>query len=153
QQTHVVSRRESDGSAQTASFWYATPDGATAFISSRTPLTADASPDGDDLYRYDAASDQLTDLTPDTDPGGASLSNVLGVSDAGSYVFFVAGGAPTAGASAGMQNLYVWHDGTTRLIGTLASNFQDLTLRGSGDVSPNGRFLGFAFSGEVAGPH
>ena len=163
-QTKVVSRMQSDGSAQDATMWYATPDGSKAFITSRAPLTNDASPAGFDLYAYDAKSDQLTDLTPDAaDASGASVTKVLGVGDDGSYVYFIAGGALASGASVVSPNLYVWHDGTTSLIGTLASNSSELTAGnglgtpGSGgggwNVSPNGRFLAFTFNGQIVGPH
>ena len=48
---------------------------------------------GADLYRYDATTDQLTDLT--VDPGsenGAEVVGVLGASDDGSRVYFAANG-------------------------------------------------------------
>lgn len=168
-QTKLVSKRESDGSAQPATFWYATTDGSEAFITSDAQLTDTASPAGNDLYRYDAASGQLTDLTPDrADPGGADITGVLGVSEDGAYVYFVARGALTPDASADMTNLYVKHgDDPPRLIGALASNDFEITaplntnglgLGGGGGaagwrVSPNGHYLGFTFDGQITGQH
>ncbi len=52
---------------------------------------------------------------------------VLGVSDDGGWVYFVAtgvlentGGVPVAGAVAGAANLYVRHEGITRLVAVLS---------------------------------
>lgn len=48
---------------------------------------------GNDLYRFDAGSGELTDLTVDTkDVNGAEVKGVLGVSDDGSDVYFAANG-------------------------------------------------------------
>lgn len=59
---------------------------------------------GNDLYRYNAKTGALTDLTPDhevTDPNGAEVKGVLGASDDGSFVYFAANGALTPGATPG----------------------------------------------------
>jgi hypothetical protein len=123
-----------------ARFWQATPDGSLAFFSSAAKLTDDATtgPDdeGNDLYRYDAESGELLDLTPDPDdPAGASVQGVLGASEDGSRVYFAADGVLAAGAtpgdcagvvgnanSSGNCNLYLWHDGTTTFLAPLAVN-------------------------------
>jgi sugar lactone lactonase YvrE len=95
---------------------------------------------GNDLYRYDASSNSLTDIVvPDTtDINGAEVKGVLGTSGEGSYVYFVANGVPddvtntpngegesaslgtcagTPGSLAeppiGICNLYAWHDDGT----------------------------------------
>ena len=150
-QTVLVSERQSDGSAQSAQFWHAARDGSKAYLTSEGRLTGDASPTANDLYQYDAGSAKLVDLTPDsTDPNGASVEFVLGTSDDGSYVYFIAFGALAAGAVSGSPNVYAWHDGTTRLVGTLAN------AAGSSPnsrVSPDGRYLGFVFSDQISGPH
>lgn len=89
---------------------------------------------GADLYRFevDGNSGNLNDLTPDVgDLSGADVQGVLGTSDDGSHVYFVANGVPDgvidssnaqgenaipgncqgAGSSAsGTCNLYLWHD-------------------------------------------
>jgi hypothetical protein len=87
---------------------------------------------GSDLYEYDVGTGGLTDLTvdphPSTDlscptieyPGGvtvppvlcgANVQGVLGTSEDGDYVYFVAGGVLANGAVAGQENLYVSHAG------------------------------------------
>jgi hypothetical protein len=100
-------------------FMAATPDGSKAFY-----LTA-----GGDLTEFDVDDEQTTDLTP-----GGSVQGVLGVSDDGSYVYFVANGVLASGASpgncagvsstrsqtlAGSCGLYVWHDGIVSFIAML----------------------------------
>jgi hypothetical protein len=96
-----------------------------------------ASP-GSDLYRYDAESRGLSDLTPDpSDPNGAEVKGVLGVAGDGSYVYFAANGvlasAPNVrgemarpgtcagimGSASGRCNLYVFHAGTVSFIARL----------------------------------
>ncbi|MBS1893794.1 MAG: hypothetical protein JST59_21045 [Actinobacteria bacterium] len=90
--------------AQPAAFIQATPDGSSAIFMSSQKLTEDAttgpSDQGKDLYRYDANTGDLTDLVPDpTDPNGAEVKGVLGISPDGSSVYFVAGGALAPGAT------------------------------------------------------
>jgi sugar lactone lactonase YvrE len=154
-QSTLVSERQSDDSAQSAALWGTSADGGIAFLTSADKLTADASPAGTYLYRYDAGADQLTDLTPHASSAG--VGKVLGVSADGTYVYFLAAGKLTAAASSTAPNLYAWHEGTTRLIGILGSKATELT----GPQSPNdywrlsasGRYLGFLFGGEIEGPH
>jgi hypothetical protein len=135
--------------------WVAsTPDGSKAFFLSCQKLTDDStavstaanscypgfnqSPQqGQDLYSYDTGTGELTDLTVDSnagDPLGAAVQGVLGVSEDGSYVYFVANGvlSPDPGASPGdctfseggqaRCNLYVYHDGATKFIASLSGN-------------------------------
>ncbi len=121
---------------QPAAFATATPDGSMAFFMSSAELTNNANTgtedQGRDLYRYDAATRALTDLTPDPTGNGAEVQGVVGVSEDGSYVYFVAnadldgaGGATTGDCAFGGDNeggecsLYVWHEGTTRFIARL----------------------------------
>jgi hypothetical protein len=118
---------------QAPTFWGATPDGSAAFFSSPGKLTADAGTgpgdEGSDLYRYNVGGHQLVDLTPNpsSGPKGADVQGVLGYSDDGSSVYFVANGILAPGASAGgcgyehfpgsqqsgngSCNLYLWHGG------------------------------------------
>jgi hypothetical protein len=103
---------------------------------------------GNDLYRYDAATGDLTDLAPDPSGDGAEVQGILGSSEDGSYVYFVANGALAEGASAGdchgrgnspleslegTCNLYVEHEGQVKFIAPLES------VSGHGDVE-NWRF-------------
>ncbi len=155
----LVSERLSDGSARSARFWNAS-DAGVGFLTSDGLLTANASAAGKDLYRYDpdVSGGELTDLTPSGEPGGSEVQAVLGISRDGNYVYFVAKGALAKGALSGASNMYVWHDGNIRFIGTLATGGSQIVTPAPGAntswrVSPNGRYLGFLFGGRLAGPH
>jgi Low-density lipoprotein receptor repeat class B/WD40-like Beta Propeller Repeat len=131
-------------------------DGAHLYWSSDPPV---GNSPGTDLYRYETTSGALTDLTPDpVDSNGAEVQGVLGVSDDGSYAYFVANGvlAPgagpgtcrprqggTSGEMQGTCNLYVIHSGKTIFIATLdASNLGD----GAGDSTNWDTGAGSAFN-------
>jgi WD40-like Beta Propeller Repeat len=104
-----------------------------------------------DLYEFepdDGSAGKLTDLTVERDGGGsAEVQGVLGASEDGSYLYFVANGVLAPGASSGncafptapagaTCSLYLWHEGETRFIATLSSNDDS----GSGNSA-----LGIAF--------
>ena len=113
---------------------------------------------------------ELTDVTPPLGSGEPAdvIGTVPGASEDGSYVYFVANGRLTEGegAVAGscpreqgnggqMCNLYVRHDGRTKLIAVLsgadtldwAGELTDLTAR----VSPNGQWLAFMSQQDLTG--
>jgi hypothetical protein len=119
--------------AQPAQFWAASADGSVVYFTSKAALTKEShtgpEPEdpGNDLYRYEVSSDgsggTLRDLTPNAyekkgggveteEPDGARVLGVVGTSEDGSYVYFVAEGRLAEGASASHPNLYVWHQGT-----------------------------------------
>ncbi len=119
-------------------FSTASSDGSRVFFTDRRKLTSDSTVNGigeRDLYEYDLTDGRLSDLTT-ADPAGADVQGVLGASEDGSYVYFVANGVlaqsppPSPGecirgnAGGGPQtcNLYVWHDGMTRFIATLSED-------------------------------
>jgi hypothetical protein len=98
---------------------------------------------GSDLYRYDYESQgdggKLTDLTADSEPGdpnGAEVFGILGNSDDGSTVYFVANGVLAQGATrggckpgvgggegvGGVCNLYVSQDGQITYIGKITEH-------------------------------
>ncbi len=106
-------------------------DGQTVLFTSANELTEDANTGesggvpndaGSDLYSYDVASGELTDLTVDTEPAdvatGADVEEVLGASPDAAYVYFVARGKLATGATSGERNLYVEHDGAIEFIAT-----------------------------------
>jgi WD40-like Beta Propeller Repeat len=116
--------------AEPATFWSASADGSFVYFTSKAALTRESytgveptsgtaprDNPGNDLYRYDLDTRTLMDLTPDAgnveDPNGASVLGVVGSSEDGSYVYFVAeghlGDAPT-GQPTPQPNLYVWHE-------------------------------------------
>jgi hypothetical protein len=120
--------------------------------------TPNSSP-GTDLYECavieEAGRDQcdLTDLTPETDSQASEVISVLGASEDGSYVYFVASGALATGAVAGAPNVYVRHEGTTKFIAGISE--RDASLYDNSDgggeeyqqlrarVSPNGSWVAF----------
>jgi hypothetical protein len=131
---------------QPAQFWAASADGSVVYFTSKAALTKEShtgsepADPGNDLYWYEVGSDgaagTLRDLTPDAyekgehgeteEANGARVLGVVGASEDGSYVYFVAEGRLAEGAWAGHPNLYVWHEGTegkssVRFIATLAA--------------------------------
>jgi hypothetical protein len=116
-----------------------------------------------ELYVFDTATGMQTDLTADHGAGEANAGvrdAVMGASEGGSYVYFVATGVlgNANGAVSGGDNLYVLHESggvwSTTYIATLSSEDEKSwgggTLTGvatfnlvSSRVSPNGRYLAF----------
>ena len=81
---------------------------------------------GNDLYAWDSSSHELTDLAPDPEhENGAEVVGVIGASDDGEYVYFVANadldgpGGPAGPGDCvgsgfnykGQCSLYLWHEG------------------------------------------
>jgi hypothetical protein len=139
-----------DGGGQ---FQWASADGSRLFFTDCGRLTEDSTavssercggyvdgnpaeprhlPTGNDLYEYDLekpVGQRLVDLTVDhsgTDALGADVQGLAGISQDGSYVYFVANGVLTeqqngrgTKAIAGQPNLYLRHGGVTTYIATL----------------------------------
>ena len=144
-------------------------DGSRVFFMSHQRLTSDSTASERELYEFDVNTGHLSDLTVDSgDSEGAGLLGVLGVSEDGSYVYFVANGVLAANASPGSCaeggslearcNLYVWHEGSTRFIATLsgedgsngsrqhlgvANDWQIRLWQRTARVSPDGRSVVF----------
>jgi hypothetical protein len=106
-------------------------DGQTVLFTSANELTDDANTGrsggvstdaGADLYAYDVASEELTDLSVDSEAAdeatGADVEEVLGSSADADYVYFVARGKLAPGGTSGQRNLYVAHAGATKYIAT-----------------------------------
>jgi hypothetical protein len=112
---------------------------------------------GNDLYEYDfarPAGQRLVDLTTDHDPqdaSGADVQGVIGASEDGAFVYFVADGV-LAGANAegkapvgGQPNLYVRHGSGTTFVVTLANGDDGIQTNdvsyfiGDWQVQPGGR--------------
>jgi hypothetical protein len=175
----------SQGSGPEPQFDMASSDGSTVFFTDTGRLTADSRA-GDnpknsnikepDLYACNMVEVQegghqqlkcdLTDLTPDTNPDGeraAVQGAVLGASEDGSYVYFVAAGVLAAGASPGADNLYVEHyNGASEkweapsFIATLsAADNPDWTWGNLGHhtsgASPDGHYLAFMSERDLTG--
>ena len=144
------------GGHKPAAFLAATPDGHTVYFSSCEKLTPDSTavsaaadactgtsgppsftpvPAASDLYAYDTASGDLTDLTavPGAGPMGADVQGVLGASPDGNYLYFAANGVlalgassgDCAGAKSGTCSLYLAHDGALSFVARLGPGSAD----------------------------
>jgi DNA-binding beta-propeller fold protein YncE len=161
-----------DGSAHPL-FQAASSDGSTVYFTDTQRLTADsgASNSARDLYEceiVEAAGElrcKLSDLTP-LGPGGeaADVRGLVGASDDGSFVYFVANGVLAQGATPGKCSgsssgatcsLYVHHGGTTRLVAGLSSadapSWQENLSSQTARVSPDGRWMAFMSQRELTG--
>jgi DNA-binding beta-propeller fold protein YncE len=97
-------------SVGSAHFWAATSDGRYVFYT-----------EGGALYRFDVESETREELAG----SGAEVQGVIGTSEDGSYVYFVANGALASGAAPQTCtgtgcNLYVLHNGVTTFIAALS---------------------------------
>jgi hypothetical protein len=149
----------------------ASRDGSKVFFTDVNRLTSNATagPEEPDLYEYEVnaeagASGRLTDLTAD-EREHADVQGVIGTSEDGSYVYFVADGV-LAGANvedrspvARQPNLYMSHAGSTTFVTTLATSddaFSDNEAsfdgpRGDWQVNPGYRTAEVAPGGRVVG--
>ncbi len=96
-----------------AAFVAATPDGSKVFFlscekltdestaeSSSSTETCGGAEEGQDLYSFDTTTGELADLTEDHEPSagethGAAVKGLVGISEGGSFVYFVANGVLT----------------------------------------------------------
>lgn len=146
----------SDKTGGNGVFQAASADGSLAYFTDAARLVKGARAEADkpDLYRYAIGEEPpLTDLTKGTVPG--EVEGVIGASDDGSYVYFVAKAALSgeeenaAGQKAeeGANNLYLNHEGKTSFIAALApEDRKDWSLAPfelSARVSPDGHHLAF----------
>ncbi|MFZ1155978.1 MAG: hypothetical protein WAN93_13860, partial [Solirubrobacteraceae bacterium] len=158
-------------------FQTASSDGSRVFFTDASQLTTDSRAssgesvveDKSDLYEFNVATDKLSDLSVPLNSGEHAdvQGSVLGASEDGSYIYFVANGVLATGATPGncssisgqsegvTCNLYVSHDGITTFIATLsgedsnsfALRLMELTAR----VSPDGRWLAFMSDRDLTG--
>jgi hypothetical protein len=141
-----------------AEFQIASDDGLKVFFSGKVR--------GGDLDEFDAVTGKVTDLTPDED--NAQVQGVLGASEDGSYVYFVANGVFAPGAEpgncedtgVGVCNLYAMHyNGSSWMTKFIAqvtggdlADWDVTYLAGlSARVSPDGRFLAFMSLASLTG--
>jgi hypothetical protein len=169
--TREVDASQGPGPSGGGTFMTASADGNRVLFTDPNQLTVGSSPNGEDLYRYEVGSGQLTDLTGDTtDAGGAAVQGVLGASDDASYIYFVADGVLTTGPNPkgkipsegschkgfGIDtepcNLYLWHDGATQFIGkTVGQDRSNWDGRSAARVSPDGTELAFGSAESLTG--
>jgi hypothetical protein len=111
------------GSGGGGVFWAASSDGSMVFFTDESQLTSDstAAAGEPDLYEYDVKSGGLTDLSVDTNVGEhAGVQGVIGASEDGQYVYFVATGVLAEDAVTGQPNLYLSHSGAITFVATLS---------------------------------
>jgi hypothetical protein len=160
--------------AQNPAFTASSSEGDVVFFTDSQHLTADASPEGRDLYRCEIGQieggglgcAELTDVSaPRITPSESAkvLDQAPAATDDGTRLYFVAEGvldeAPNEGsetASPEKPNLYYWHEGEgPRFVATLSDGDSRVwgqrkppgfSVNISAAASPSGRF--FAFSSE-----
>lgn len=133
-------------------FWTANATGSKVIFSAPGRLVKGTK--NNSLYRYDTDARTLTALIPTADP--EEIQGVIGTSEDGAYVYFVAAGVLTgeeenaAGQKAeeGANNLYLYHDGEgVRFIAGLSDVdggvWETIPYKRTARVSPDGRHLAF----------
>ncbi|HXB65337.1 MAG TPA: hypothetical protein VNV42_10730 [Solirubrobacteraceae bacterium] len=171
------------GGTPEASFRIANSEGSKVFftdIDQQQRLTPQSGAQEQDLYECEIVEEagklscRLTDLTPESGGRSAEMQGtVLGASEDGSYLYFVADGVLGDGAERGATqgacrrgapgtatcNLYEDHDGTITFITALSQRdgndwgfSEPLTLHSqTARVSPNGRYLAFMSDRSLTG--
>ena len=144
----------------------ASSEDSRIFFLDNSKLTADSNSGSNDLYECEVVEVagrprcNLTDLTPNAGAEAANVKMVLGASEDGAYVYFVAEGALAAGARGGANNLYVRHGGSTTFIAVVSSEDERFFREGSlsegyaqvrDRVSPNGLWLAFMSDQDLTG--
>jgi DNA-binding beta-propeller fold protein YncE len=149
-------------------FQAANSEGTTVFFTEGGSLFECAIGEEGGRLECDPPTGQATDLTP----SGGVLGTIMGASEDGSWVYFVANSALAPSARAGscpestksqavtpnvVCNLYVRHGGVTRLVAVLSGNdspdwggegfLKHLTAR----VSPDGKWLAFMSERSLTG--
>jgi WD40-like Beta Propeller Repeat len=141
-----------------ALFQTASSDGSKIFFNEPSASSSTFDYTGD-LMVYEANTGLQTDLTVPLNPGEEAgvQSGVMGASEDGSYVYFVATGVLAPGGVSGADNLYLLHDTSTgwdtSFIAKLSTEderswvaqaYKEWSLsRVSSRVSPDGRYLAF----------
>ncbi len=136
-------------------FWAASADGSVAYFTDTAKLikNSKAETGAPGLYRYELGNaEPLADLSKGI---RANVQGVVGASDDGSYLYFVAKGVLSGEeengtgerATEGKNNLYLYHEGKTSFIATLApedaNDWESQPKALSARVSPDGRHLAF----------
>src|ERR1022692_283853 len=167
--TVQVDASQGSGPGGGGTFVSASADGSKVFFTDDASAGLTASTvagSGVNLYEYevpvqDGKAGTLTDLTAGPN---ARVLGVTAASEDGSYVYFVAEGKLSDGATAGKPNLYVSHAGVTTFIvilegGPIGDRNQEEGARNcdwyanclTARVSPNGLYLAFSSSAGLTG--
>jgi hypothetical protein len=131
-------------------YWGMSEDGSKVFFTTGQALTEDIDPDLGwlKLYEYDTATGDLTDIS-ESPLGLAKVGGVAAVSRDGSYVYFFANGRYHQGENVeGESALYVWHNGTVKLIGVGGplgkTEIETRPFESRFRLSPDGRHLSWS---------
>jgi hypothetical protein len=167
--TVQVDASQGSGPGGGGTFVSASADGSKVFFTDEASAGLTASTvagSGVNMYEYevplqDGKAGTLTDLTAGPN---ARVLGVTAASEDGSYVYFVAEGKLSDGATAGKPNLYVSHAGVTTFIvilegGPIGDRNQEEGARNcdwyanclTARVSPNGLYLAFSSSAGLTG--
>jgi DNA-binding beta-propeller fold protein YncE len=150
------SERTLPDAPQPATFELASKDGSRVFFTTQEQLTNDDGDTAVDLYMYDTGAStghHLSRLSVDHEPADPpnDVTGVVGVSDDGHYVYFIAAGQLAAGKPLRTpQSIYEWHDGNISFIGQISVYDGGTDLPSTWDatplsarVTPDGRHLMF----------
>ncbi|HEX5308044.1 MAG TPA: hypothetical protein VFW38_03080 [Solirubrobacteraceae bacterium] len=174
--TEIDLTQGGSGTAGGGGFMLASQDGTKAIFTDESRLTVDSHAEvgKPDLYEYDLdkpLGDRLTDITATTGQAADVLGLAGGSTDA-SYVYYVADGVLASarpngeiasGPILGQPNLYLYHDGVTTFVASLAPNADycdwsgapcgEYPLFGGSTVraSPDGRFVAFDSAQSLTG--
>jgi len=138
-------------------FMTASNDGSKVFFTDAYALTTgtpyDPSLSAPKLYEYNVETGRLTDLTPFAN---AQVQGVLGASEDGTSIYFVAYDAEIAdGAAQGEPNLFLWREGTTKFIATLSSedsnDWNARLIKRTARVTPDGGHVAFLSERSLTG--
>jgi hypothetical protein len=158
----IDAKQGGTGNAGGGKFRAASTDGSKVFFIAASKLVPGAS--AGNLYRYDFGQplgSRLVDLTPGAE--AANVQGVLGASDDGSAVYFVATGvlsnqpSPTGDtAGPGADNLYVWRAGQgVAFIATLTvadeGDWSSKPREATARVSPDGSTVAFLSRSPLTG--
>jgi len=151
-----------------ATYWRASADGAQVFFTSSEQLTDDDHNALPDLYRWDLEAPvghRLTRISVDREPAdgdAAEIIGVIGASEEGDYIYFIAGGQlveggpiGSVGGLGGINRIFVWHEGTIHEVGGINGGEMDeltgiqgwKTATTIARVTPNGSHLVFMSAG------
>lgn len=146
---HIFMREDEERtvpvSLGSATYWTASSDGRYALYT-----------EGEELWRFDSQAHAQEAIAGP----GASVQGVIGASEDGSYVYFVADGVLAGNENAnkevareGEANLYLWHQGVTTFLALspASSDWQPNLANRTAEVTPDGRHLVFMSSARLTG--
>ncbi len=145
---------------QESRYQAATPEGGDVLFTSKGELTQNANTDGDtaeDLYEYEVGTHRLTDVSSEglTDSHGSAVQGVLGASENGRVVYFVAQGKLTTDATSGNDNVYVSDAGQLSYIADLSSSdradWEGVSQGRTTRLTPDGSDLLFSSTESLTG--